>query len=344
MRLHNLDYLRGLAAIGIMLFHYSSWTYGDYDADSFMGRLGLYGVSIFYVLSGLTLYYVYFKKMVPSWDDIRDFYIKRFFRIYPLLWAVIITTVVLSMKIPPVTKLVLNLTGLFGFVKWDGYIGVGVWSIGNELVFYAFFPFFIYFSKHRPAIFWIFSGLLLAVYVYFAFFLLTPQQPLQAQWHHYVNPLNQVLLFLGGYLIGYVFSQTSVPNLVCVLLILAGVALFTLLPVEGDRINLVTGYNRLAFTLACFVVCFGFFKLHVEVPAFIDKPLSLFGESSYSIYLLHPLVYSVCGKIAVRLLGMSKGPVLMVGSIVITLIVSYICYEKFEKFFMKKARAFAKPA
>jgi exopolysaccharide production protein ExoZ len=344
MRLHNLDYLRGLAAIGIMLYHYMSWVFGKYESETFMGRLGIYGVSIFYVLSGLTLYYVYFKKMHPTVSDIKDFYIKRFFRIYPLLWAVIIATIVLSMKIPAVSKVFLNLTGLFGFVRWDAYIGTGVWSIGNELVFYAFFPFFIYFSKHRPPIFWIFSGAILALYLYFAFYRLTPDQTLTAQWHDYVNPLNQVFLFLGGYLIGYLFSNTTVPNLVCTLLIVVGVALFVFYPIEGDRILLVTGYNRLIFTLACFIICFGFFKLHVEVPAFLDKPLSIFGESSYSIYLLHPLVYNVCGKIMGKFIHAPKGLALMGVSIVITLIVSYLSYEKFEKFFMRKARAFAKPA
>ncbi|MCD9019791.1 acyltransferase family protein [Parachryseolinea silvisoli] len=344
MRLHNLDYLRGLAAIGIMLYHYMSGVFGDYESESFTGRLGVYGVSIFYVLSGLTLYYVYFKKMRPSRDDIQDFYLKRFFRIYPLLWVVIIATIVLSTKVPAVSKIFLNLTGLFGFVKWDAAIGRGVWSIGNELVFYAFFPFFIYFSKHRPVIFWIFSAALLAVYIYFAFYTLTPDQSLTSQWYDYTNPLNQVFLFLGGYLIGYLFSNTPVPNIVCALLVVAGLALFCFYPVEGDRIQLVTGYNRVVFTVACFFICFGFFKLQVEVPAILDKPLSVFGESSYSIYLLHPLVYNVCGKALGRVIEQPKGIGLMVGSIVITLILSYISYEKFEKFFMKKARAFARPA
>lgn len=58
-RLHNLDYLRGLAASGIMIYHYSMWTNGHADIDSFICRVGVYGVSIFYVLSGLTLFVVY---------------------------------------------------------------------------------------------------------------------------------------------------------------------------------------------------------------------------------------------------------------------------------------------
>jgi exopolysaccharide production protein ExoZ len=78
-RLYNLDYLRGLAAFGIMIYHYLSWTLGNFSADTFMGRLGIYGVSIFYVLSGLTLYYVYFDKMKPSKEDIISFFKKKNF-------------------------------------------------------------------------------------------------------------------------------------------------------------------------------------------------------------------------------------------------------------------------
>ena len=61
-RLYNLDYLRGIVAFGIMIYHYFLWTFGKFSADTFIGRLGIYGVSIFYVLSGLTLYYVYYER------------------------------------------------------------------------------------------------------------------------------------------------------------------------------------------------------------------------------------------------------------------------------------------
>ncbi|MGZ5244541.1 MAG: acyltransferase family protein, partial [Bacteroidia bacterium] len=65
-RIHNLDYLRGIAAFGIMAYHYLAWSFGEFSAEDFMGRFGLYGVSIFYCLSGLTLYSVYHEKFTFS--------------------------------------------------------------------------------------------------------------------------------------------------------------------------------------------------------------------------------------------------------------------------------------
>ena len=87
-RLHNLDYLRGLAAFGIMIYHYLSSSIGRFSSESFMGRLGIYGVSIFYVLSGLTLYHVYHEQMKPSIVDTISFFKKRvieYFLYYGLL-------------------------------------------------------------------------------------------------------------------------------------------------------------------------------------------------------------------------------------------------------------------
>ena len=129
-RLHSLDYLRGLAAFGIMIYHFFTWWVGSFPAESFMGRVGIYGVAVFYVLSGLTLHHVYFAKMAGL-RDVRSFGVKRVFRIFPLLWIVTIAAVILAQRIPDWSDLVLNLTGLFGFVKWDAYFSTGVWSIAR---------------------------------------------------------------------------------------------------------------------------------------------------------------------------------------------------------------------
>src|SRR5687768_1826084 len=85
-RINSLDYLRGLTAFGIMVFHFTSWTFGGYQAQDFLGRVGLYGVSVFYVLSGLILFLIYFRKLKPTLPSLDTFALKRIYRIYPLLW------------------------------------------------------------------------------------------------------------------------------------------------------------------------------------------------------------------------------------------------------------------
>ena len=81
-RLHNLDYLRGLAAASIMFYHFTTWSFGEYDADTLIRRIGIYGVAIFYVLSGLTLYHVYFKKLFIT-ENIISFFKKTSTQNFP---------------------------------------------------------------------------------------------------------------------------------------------------------------------------------------------------------------------------------------------------------------------
>jgi exopolysaccharide production protein ExoZ len=292
-RLSNLDYLRGLAAFGIMIYHYLSWTTSGFLSDTFMGRVGTYGVSIFYVLSGLTLYYVYYNKMNFTKEDLFSFFKKRIFRILPLLWLTTIISILLSKKIPDLTNIFLNLTGLFGFFRWDKYLSPGAWSIGNELVFYVFFPFFILFVKRAKTLMIILALVLFVLYLYFAFSKLSPDVTLAKQWKIYVNPLNQVFLFLGGFLIGLFFHSFKAENAHVITLLFLGLLLFTFYPVVGDRINIVIGINRLVFTACCFIICFCFYKLTFQLPHYIHTPLTTLGEISYSVYLLHPIVFKI---------------------------------------------------
>lgn len=344
-RIESLDFVRGLAAFGIMIFHYATWTYGEFDSQTFLGRVGIYGVSIFYVLSGLTLHLVYGSK-INTQKDIGVFFIKRFFRIYPLLWLTIIGTIVLTRDIPNPVKLFLNFTGLFGMVQWDQYIGVGVWSIGNELVFYLFLPFLVYLSKKSGKGLIAFSFLLLAIYCEFAFDLLSNSQSLSSQWRDYVNPLNQVFLFLGGFLIGHFSGSKSLSQETSLVLIGVSLATFVFYPIGSDTINMVTGVTRMVFTLICFLICLGFFKLNLKLPSLANSALSRLGEASYSVYLIHPIVFRITG-IAISLLTKYffempiSGTIRFIGSAIFTLIISNTVYNRFEKYFMAKGKAFS---
>jgi exopolysaccharide production protein ExoZ len=340
-RLYNLDYLRGFAALGIMVYHYCSWGLGQFHAETFLGRVGVYGVSIFYVLSGLTLYYVYYDKMKPGWKDLKDFFTKRLFRIFPLLWLTMILTILTRLPtegFPGPYKLFISFTGLFGFIDWANYIGTGVWSIGNELVFYIFFPFFVLFAKKARWAFWILSLLLAAIYVCFAFIILDPIQNVESQKANYINPLNQVFLFLGGFLIGFIFKKIHPPNFVSLVLLIFSLVAFILIPAAGDSIHLVSGINRIVFTTICFVICFSFYKLQFRLPGIVDKALTKLGEASYSVYLIHPIVWAVLSFSSKKLIsaGIPFPVELRIGiCFALALVISYLIYITYEKFFIR---------
>lgn len=334
-RLYSLDYLRGLAALGIMIYHYSSGICSR-SADTFMGRLGVYGVAVFYILSGLTLFHVYHENMTPTWQEVKSFFKKRFFRIFPLLWIITIIAVLVSRKTPDFFHLFLNLSGLFGFVAWDITFSGGVWSIGNELVFYVFFPVFIYLSHKSQGWFWLLGIVIFSVFIFFAFVKFYSGMPFSQEQNAYFNPLNNLFLFFGGFVIGKFIGQINISFAILLLIFLTGFGLFIFYPAFGKRIDLIMGVNRLVFTFSSFLICIAFYKLSYKMPDFIHKPFTLLGESSYSIYLIHPLVM----KINKMVLGVYSIPYfyILIISIILTLMLSYFTYNYFEKFFMQLSR------
>lgn len=331
-RINTLDYLRGLMACFIMCYHFLFWCGYSFTSADFFGKIGVYGVSAFYVLSGITLYVVYSNRIDLDFKSIASFATKRIFRIFPLLWFITINTLLTSKKHVDLSTIVLNLTGLFGFVKPEGYIGNGVWSIGNELVFYAFFPFIILAAKYNKYIFYVFSTLLILMGIYFAFTYLTPEKTLGEQWARYVNPLNQIILFSGGILIAYWFKANSLIQYKLFLraLLLLAVLLFIFYPVTGNTINIVSGWNRILFCLISFVVCACIYVDNYNFPTVIHKSLSFIGETSYSIYLVHPLVFLIIGALNQKYFQWHYSITLTI-SIIGTFICSYFIYRFVEK-------------
>jgi len=79
-RVHSLDWLRGMMAVSIMLYHMS----GQTDTGTLLGKLGIYGVCIFFILSGLSMAIAY-DAALHGFRGAAEFVVRRLFRIWPLL-------------------------------------------------------------------------------------------------------------------------------------------------------------------------------------------------------------------------------------------------------------------
>ena len=325
-----------------MIYHYVSWSYGHLDAGSALGRLGIYGVSIFYVLSGLTLYLVYSEASLNT-AQLKDFFIKRVARIFPLFWLVTVLVVLINRNPVSPWVLFLNFSGLFGFLDWDAGLATGIWSIGNELVFYAFFPLFMFLARKSKIGFISLALVITLLFALFAFVFLTPDKSLAEQWSMYVNPLNQVFLFLAGFLIGY-YNGVVKSKTVNIFVLIISIGLFIVHPYNGDPVGIVSQWNRLFFTLYSIGICMSFYNLNFHFSGFIGRGLSFLGESTYSVYLLHPIVWTIIFSITKRISVYKPVPVSMqiLLSVVATLIISGFIYNWFEKYFIRKGKVFSK--
>lgn len=340
-RLHGLDYLRGLSALGIMVYHYTTWMWGEREPSTFLGRVGIYGVASFYVLSGITLGYIYASQLTLSKADLLDFYTKRFFRIFPLLWLATLISILLSKHAPNIPDLLLNLTGLFGLFKWKTYFATGAWSIGNELTFYLTFPLLVFLLRKSRFGGLIALGIPVALFLYFAFYLLQANRSLADQWHLYTNPLNQLALFAGGVVMGRFINPASTQARHSFLACSLGLGLFMLIPITGNSSALVVGLTRILLSISCVLLGYSFFRTE-RAPVYLDKPLAILGQASYSLYLLHPIVYAVAKAAFAVLFKISRENQIFTNIYIlfsfqtfVSLFISYFSYHYFEHYFIR---------
>lgn len=324
-RYESLDILRGFCALSIMVYHYSGWTFGMYGASNVIGRFGVYGVSMFYVLSGLTMYLVYFKKFTFNIHFVKEFYTKRFFRIFPLMLFVLLVCYLLWGTANSWNEQILIGTGLFSILKWDANAPTGMWSIGNELAFYLMLPFiFLALKKGKtPAI--LVSMILFAVYFYFGYFVLNANGESPTETRDYKNPLNQAGLFLGGILIGHIFKEKMLSKTVIACCLLTGAGVFCFYPSTGELRNVYVGHERVIYTLICFVFTLGVFKTSLHgLPSWSKKWFVWLGEISYSLYLLHPQIFNAMAETGLKI------RYVLPASVILTFVISWLVYKIIE--------------
>lgn len=316
-------------AFAIMIYHLLAWKVIQTDSSSLIGRFGIYGVSIFFVLSGLSMAIVY-HHFIKDGKTSLIFFVRRIFRLWPLLWICVLFISLVNFIFKgelDIWKIFLNLTTLFGFIAPSEYINVGAWSIGNEVFYYALTPFFICAYNYSKILGNLIVAISIFIGVLFGFFILQ-EADLSIQWSTYINPLNNLFLYTSGIALYYNFSDINLKKY-SYFFILIPLLIFGLYPVSGDQINIVTDINRVIFSFSAILIVLGFYKLDVKLPLLVSKPFSNLGEATYGIYLLHPIVYMVVSRF------IDYPLFVILFTIVVTIAAANISYKVFEKPFIK---------
>jgi peptidoglycan/LPS O-acetylase OafA/YrhL len=142
-RFYEIDLLRFLAALAVVFYHYTfrGFAEGGYSPveypviDDFF-KYGLYGVQLFFIISGFVIL------MTASKRGAAHFVISRITRLYPAFWAcVTITALLIVWKGGELFQVgwlqyLINLTMLSGFVGVEMIDGV-YWTLLVELKFYV---------------------------------------------------------------------------------------------------------------------------------------------------------------------------------------------------------------
>ncbi len=281
-RLFNLDCIRVIANLLIILFHYNVWTHRLLADDLLLVKnypaLGAIGVSLFLVLSGASL-------SLSSSGRFRalEFYRKRWLAIFPMFYLVYACCMILALATgqyqfsPDRNPLAFGLTilaldGLFASLLPTYYL-VGEWFLGCIVVIYLLFPLIHRsFSWNQP----------LTLLLCFACVFL-----LQA---HYTLPLPlQYLPFfrLAEFVCGmYILSQLACGQPCGRIRIWAlALALGILLFVGGENVSAFR--MNICGILVFIILCFAMARPGSQRLAMIVARL---GRLSYPAFLVHHII------------------------------------------------------
>ena len=146
-RLEFLDSLRGLAAFYVLVYHMVLLPQPNLVPPQWAEKVALAGgtgVTLFFIVSAFSLYYTMPMRLKDRSPTL-SFYLHRFFRLAPLFYFMIVATMVRDAwkfgVVHPWTDVAASLTFVFNLLpgKQEGFVWAG-WTIGVEMVFYAFFP------------------------------------------------------------------------------------------------------------------------------------------------------------------------------------------------------------
>jgi peptidoglycan/LPS O-acetylase OafA/YrhL len=153
-RIASLDGLRGIAAVGVMIFHFNYFFLPQAALTNMLPFMrpilnhAYLGVDLFFLMSGFVMAHVYGQKLSSNWRaHWRDFATMRFARIYPLFALTTLVMVVThALAHTPLSWISFSGRSLalqplllqeWGGLSWN----YSSWSISTEAAAYAFFVF-----------------------------------------------------------------------------------------------------------------------------------------------------------------------------------------------------------
>jgi peptidoglycan/LPS O-acetylase OafA/YrhL len=303
-RIESLDILRGLMALAVAVYHMSIWSRlfeAGTRANNAIAIFGNYGVEGFFVVSGFCFFHLYGESRWGS-RELRRFHVKRFFRIAPLYYLAVALNLILQQPVgpaPTIRMLAENATLSFGLFHPNHALVLGGWSIGIEYVFYLAFP-LLALGTRRKLFLYLGAALFLALAFPWSFGKVQAAAHLgEMKFHAYVQLPNHAFLFLLGGIVADVRRRTSWRLSLPWFLAAGGGLLLLALPrgpVFYDHFEIMAGMARVKYVGICTlaVVVFAFYEMPNH---FLRRPFLFLGDSSYSVYLLHPFAWLIVMKL-----------------------------------------------
>lgn len=275
-RLAEIDALRGVAALAVVLFHYTTRfveLYAPAAVPIVSVPHGHYGVNLFFIISG----FVIFMTLARTQRSM-DFVVSRFSRLFPAYWVAIAITYTVTSQFGLPGKEVTALQALANVFMVHGVFRVphvdGVyWTLEVELIFYAGML-ALFMRGHLQRVYWVIGGLLALRLTYHV---AAQAFGVDLSWTLYRLTILKYIPWFG---LGIFVYQVAVSG-----------------QRSGDapaRITAVLALACLAFVdgwmlaaLATVLTAFVWGAATGRLPCLANPVLSFLGTISYTLYLLH---------------------------------------------------------
>ena len=340
--IHSIQYVRGIAALFVVLFHFRyilNGVYSQQDLGNLLFRWGEIGVDAFFIISGFIICYA-----TENDRSKLSFVIKRIFRIYPvylLFLSAFILLLFLSGKNISIQNIINGV--LISPQKYSdgapfyGYSFLVVaWSLFYEIAFYFIFMISMFFShKYRVYIcsFIIFISTISLQLYFNGEFLLGAKGGTNKEGLGVINILSSsmMLIFIIGMLM-YDFIKNYgelISNKInCTLILLLSSTLFIYCYLTG--FNSWHGVDRAVVFIAPLIISLILFEIKNKNKKNI-KWISFLGDISYSLYLCHLIVVLFYNNFGGSFFSASSGLSRFFILVTTSIFISYFSYKYIEK-------------
>ena len=308
---HTVQYLRGLGAIVVVLYHSLSQLQ-RYQPGLVWPEWGAVAVDAFFVISGFVMWHM--TAAVPM--SFGQYWRKRLCRSLPIYWTVTGLVVAVMLAAPEllsstrfdamhvltsfflIPSLHPVLHGEFAPVVVPG------WTFEYEIAFYALLGFCLFVPLHRRALALCAPILLAALLPFFV-------KSSSIYFVFYTQPL--IVQFASGVFLGWLlWKGVALPRRAGLAMMIGGVAIAPFLPSPSHVVPEIGAYHfmlirTLEYIVPAFAIVGGAVFFEAARPITPWKLPALTGDAAYSIYLIHPLVLPVASK-AWHLAGLTAAP------------------------------------
>lgn len=336
-KLETIEMARGLAAVAVVAFHTNTAAYAVGLAITEWAAPLRLGVDFFFVLSGFIIFHVH-RGDIGQREKAWPYFLKRCIRLFPVLWMVAGSWIVLRAILGSPTSAEAIGTTMLLYPSLTEPVPPVVWTLRHELLFYLAFALMVFSRRIGVTVFAIWT---LAVLVQMG--LIAAGRPIEGPMSMVLS--SYVLDFVFGAVAAFLASKWKLSSWwpLTIGLVLLAVCFWldvNWMPGKSNAMdyvhhaNLYLPINGFVFGL----IVFGL--VAVEDKVNVPRWGVVLGAASYAIYLIHVIVNSF-SQIVASWLGNGTGHVLIFVS---GIAAGLVLHFGFEKPVTRKLRTLLLPA